>query len=80
MKTFIAVLAVILLASFSDRNYRTVENILDSSFKVYQISGYQGPRIDIKKDSLAQFLTALHYNIPLSDIENELKGEIESKE
>jgi hypothetical protein len=74
MKTLITVIAVIVLTSFSNKNNRTVENILDSSLKVYQISGYQGPKIDIKKDSLSQFLTALHYNIPLHEIENALNG------
>lgn len=48
--------------------------------KVYQISGYKGPKIDIKKDSLAQFLTALHYNIPLSEIENAFKWSPETTE
>lgn len=73
MKTLLTTLAVIVLTSYSPNNNRTIENILDSSLRVYQISGYQGPKIDIKKDSLAQFLTALHYNIPLSEIENALK-------
>lgn len=73
MKYLITVLAVTILASLSVKSNRPVENILDSSFRVYQISGYQGPKINIKKDSLAQFLTALHYSIPLSEIENELK-------
>jgi len=47
---------------------------------VYQISGFQGPNIDIKKDSLAQFLTALHYNIPLAEIERELEWSSETTE
>lgn len=80
MKTLITVLAVIVLACFSNKNNRTVENILDSSLKVYQISGYQGPKIDIKKDSLSQFLTALHYNIPLHEIENALNWSPETTE
>ena len=80
MKTLITVLAATILASYSFKNNRTVENILDASLKVYQISGYQGPKIDINKDSLAQFLTALHYNIPLSEIENTLKWGPETTE
>lgn len=80
MKTLITVLAVTILASYSFKNKNTVDNILDSSFRVYQISGYEGPKIDIKKDSLAEFLTALHYNIPLSEIENTLKWNPETTE
>lgn len=83
MKTFntlITVLTVMILASCSANNNRTVDDILNSSFRVYQISGYQGPNIDIKKDSLAQFLTALHYTIPLSEIENALEWSPETTE
>lgn len=80
LKTLSTVLAVTLLASCSFKNNRTVDNILKSSFRVYQISGYQGPKIDIKKDSLAQFLTALHYNIPLSEIESALQWSSETTE
>lgn len=80
MKILTIVLAVILLVSCSIKNNRTVDDILDSKFRVYQISGYQEPKIDIKKDSLAQFLTALHYNIPLSEIESTLKWSSETTE
>ena len=79
-KTLITVLAVIIFASCSAENNRTVDDILDSKFRVYQISGFQGPNIDIKKDSLAQFLTALHYNIPLAEIERELEWSSETTE
>jgi hypothetical protein len=72
--------AVVVLASCSANNSRTVDNILDSSFRVYQISGFEGPNIDIKQDSLAQFLVALHYDIPLPDIENELNWRAETTE
>jgi len=80
LKTLTTVLAVTILASCSFKNTRTVDHILNSSFRVYQISGYQGPKIDIKKDSLAQFLTALHYRIPLSEIESALKWSPETTE
>ena len=73
LKTLITVLAVIILASCSTDNNRTVDDILNSTYRVYQISGYEGPKIDIKKNSLAQFLTALHYDIPLSEIESALE-------
>jgi len=72
MKMLITVLAVAVLAGCSSVNNRTVDNILDSRFRVYQISEFQGPKIEIKKDSLAQFLVALHYDIPLSEIESAL--------
>ena len=72
-KILITAFAVSVLASCSLKNSRTVDNILNSSFRVYQISGYQGPKIDIKKDSLAQFMIALHHNIPFSEIESALK-------
>jgi hypothetical protein len=70
MKALITVLAVAMLASCSSEKNRTVDNILDSRFRVYQISGFQGPKIDIKKDSLAQFLIALHYDIQNSNKPN----------
>ncbi|QIA08926.1 hypothetical protein [Draconibacterium halophilum] len=78
MKTLIFVLVATIMANYSFQNNKTLEKILDSSLRVYQISGYRGPKIDIKQDSLAQFLTALHYNIPLSEIENELKWSTET--
>ncbi|MFO8030380.1 MAG: hypothetical protein R6U28_10990 [Cyclonatronaceae bacterium] len=80
LKTLITVLAVIILASCSTEKNRTVDDILNSPFRVYQISGFQGPNIDINKDSLAQFLVSLHYDIPLSDIENELNWSAETTE
>lgn len=80
MKTLITVLAVLIFASCSADNNRTVDDILDSTFRVYQISGYQEPNIDIKKDSLTEFLTALYYNIPLSEIERELNWNPETTE
>jgi len=80
LKTLVTVLAVTILASCSVKNNRTVDNVLNSSFRVYQISGYEGPKIDIKKDSLAQFLTALHYNIPLTEIESALDWSAETTE
>jgi len=80
LKTLITVLAVIILGGFSINNNRTVEDILNSSFRVYQISGHEGPKIDIKKDSLTQFLTALHYNIPLYKIESALEWSPETTE
>lgn len=69
---------VIILSSCSDHNNKTLDNILNSRFRVYQISGYQGPKINIKKDSLAVFLVALHYNIPLSEIQSALNWDPET--
>ena len=80
LKAFIIVLSVVIVRNYSTNNHRTVDDILDSSFRVYQISGYEGPKIDIKKNSLAEFLTALHYKIPLSKIQNALKWNPETTE
>ncbi|MFO7798238.1 hypothetical protein [Rhodohalobacter sp.] len=83
MKTvniLMTVLAVMILASCSANNKRTIDDILDSPFRVYQISGFDGPKLDINKDSLAQFLVSLHYDIPLSDIEHELNWSSEITE
>ena len=57
-----------------------MDDILDSTFRVYQISGFDGPNIDIRQDSLAQFLVALHYDIPISEIERELEWSPEETE
>ncbi|TVR28126.1 MAG: hypothetical protein EA390_12840 [Balneolaceae bacterium] len=80
LKSLITVLAVLILASCSADNNKTVDDILNSTYRVYHISGYEGPNIDINKDSLAQFLTALHYNIPLSEIESALEWSPEATE
>lgn len=80
MKTLTTVLACILLLSCTAETNRTVDDILNSTFRVYQISGFDGPKIDIKSDSLTEFLTALHYDIPLSDIEHELEWSPETTE
>jgi hypothetical protein len=80
MKYLITAIAVIFLVSCSSENKRTLDDILNSSFRVYQISGYEGPKIDIRKDSLAQFLVALHYDIPLAEIERALNWGSETME
>lgn len=80
LKTLITVLAVIFLADCTAENNRTVDDILNAPLRVYHISGFEGPKLDINQDSLAQFLTALHYNIPLSEIENALKWSPETTE
>jgi|GEM_PF-853462 len=80
LKTLMTVLAVLILAGCSANKSRTVDDILNSPFRVYQISGFDGPNIDINNDSLAQFLVALHYDIPLSEIEQELNWSPETTE
>jgi len=80
LKTLITMLALIILAGCTAENNRTVDDILNAPLRVYHISGFEGPQIDINKDSLAQFLTALHYNIPLSEIERALKWSPETTE
>mgnify|MGYP006275747807 FL=1 len=73
MKSLITILALLIFTGCSAEKNRTMVDILDSTFRVYQISGFDGPNIDIKQDSLAQFLVALHYNIPISEIERKLE-------
>jgi len=80
LKALTALLGVLILISCSTNNNKTVDDILNSTYRVYQISGYEGPNIDINQDSLARFLTALHYDIPLSDIENGLNWSAETTE
>jgi hypothetical protein len=80
MKISIAALLVFILSSCHTESQRTLENILNSSFRVYQISGHQGPKINLAQDSLAQFLIALHSHIPLSEIEKALKWNDETTE
>ncbi|NBC64991.1 MAG: hypothetical protein GVY07_04925 [Bacteroidetes bacterium] len=80
MKALTIVLASILLLSCTSETNRTADDILDSTFRVYQISGFDGPKIDIRQDSLAQFLVALHYDIPVSEIERKLEWSPEETE
>lgn len=80
MKNIIIVLGIFILTGCLHSNNRTMDDILSSKFRVYQISGYEGPKIDIKKDSLAQFLTALHYDTPLTEIERKLDWTPETTE
>jgi len=80
LKALTALLGVLILISCSTNNNKTVDDILNSTYRVYHISGYAGPNIDINQDSLARFLVALHYDIPLSDIENELNWSAETTE
>ncbi|NBC66198.1 MAG: hypothetical protein GVY07_11170, partial [Bacteroidetes bacterium] len=53
MKALTMGLASILLLSCTSETNRTVDDILDSTFRVYQISGFDGPNIDIRQDNLA---------------------------
>jgi predicted DNA-binding transcriptional regulator len=80
MKSLITILALLIFAGCSTDKNRTLDDILDSTFRVYQISGFDAPNIDIKQDSLAQFLVALHYNIPISEIERKLEWSPETTE
>jgi DNA-binding MarR family transcriptional regulator len=72
MKYYSIVLFMIILTSCQVEDQRTLENILQSSFEVKQISGYDSPKIDIRKDSLYAVLTALHYGISPGEITNQL--------
>ena len=68
MKFLSLILFVNIITSCKVENQRTLENIIESSFEVKQISGYDQPKININKDSLYIFLTALHYNISVKEI------------
>lgn len=78
MKYLIVVMAVVCIVSCSSERGRTLDDIFNSTFRVYQISGYDGPKIDIRKDSLTQFLVALHYDIPMPEIESSLAWSAET--
>ena len=80
MKSLITILALLIFTGCSAEKNRTMVDILDSTFRVYQISGFDGPKLDINQDSLAQFLVALHYDIPLSEIERQLNWSAETTE
>ncbi|WP_299523743.1 hypothetical protein [Winogradskyella sp.] len=56
----------------------SMDDVLNSKLLVYQISGFDGPKVNINNDSLAQFLTSLYYNVPLTDIETALQWDSET--
>jgi len=67
-------LLLILFGSCEMNNERTMEAIKNSSFNLSQISkGNNNPNINASKDSLDLLLTALHYRIPIKEIEKGLK-------
>jgi len=70
MKLLKFILLVLILGSCSTNKERILKNITNSTFETKRISkGNNSPNIDISKDSLDLFLAALHYKIPLKEIE-----------
>jgi len=71
---FLKILLLILIfSSCTETNKRTLKDITHSIFEIKQISkGNNNPDIDISKDSLDLLLIALHYKIPINEIERYL--------
>jgi len=66
----IILLFLLILDSCTSNDKRTLKDISESSFKIKQISkGNNNPNIDISKDSLDLLLIALHYGIPIKEIQ-----------
>lgn len=63
-------LFILIFSSCTVTNKRSLKDITHSIFEIKQISkGNNNPDIDISKDSLDILLIALHYKIPLNEIE-----------
>lgn len=70
MKLLKLILLLLILGSCSTNKGRTLKNITNSTFNTGQIKkGNNNPAIDITKDSLDLLLIALHYKIPIKEIE-----------
>lgn len=64
------ILLLLIFSSCAKNNKRLLNDIVNSSFEIKQISkGNNNPGIDISKDSLDLLLIALHYNISINEIE-----------
>ena len=64
------VLLLLILSSCAVSKKRGLNNITNSTFKIKQISkGNNNPNINVSKDSLDLLLIALHYKIPINEIE-----------
>jgi len=69
MKFSKILLLLLIFASCTVNNKRTLKEITNSTFEIRQISkGNNNPDIDISKDSLDLLLIALHYKIPIKEI------------
>lgn len=63
-------LLILIFSSCTINNKRILNDIANSTFEIKQISkGNNNPDIDISKDSLDLLLIALHYKIPIKEIE-----------
>jgi len=70
MEIFKILLLLLIFGSCTVNNKRILKDITNSTFEIKQISkGNNNPDIDISKDSLDLLLIALHYKIPIKEIE-----------
>ena len=69
---FLAILILLIIVGSCEMNSeRALKDIITSTFETKQISrGTNNPNIDISKDSLDLLLIALHYGLPIKEIEN----------
>ena len=71
MNFLILILSLLIIESCTLNSEKTLKEISNSSFEIKQISkGNNNPVIDISKDSLDLLLVALHYKIPIKEIED----------
>ncbi len=74
IKILIPIIILIIVGSCGVNKERTLKDITNSTFEIRQISkGNNNPNIDISKDSLDLLLIALHYKIPIKEIEKYFK-------
>jgi len=70
MKFLIFFLLLLIFGSCTINNKKVLNNITNSTFETSQISrGNNNPNIDISKDNFDFLLIALHYKIPIKEIE-----------
>jgi len=69
---FLAIIIILIIVGGCEMNSeRALKDITTSTFETKQISkGNNNPNIDISKDSLDLLLIALHYGLPIKEIEN----------
>lgn len=75
MKNTIKLCLLLILFGSCDMNKEKIlEDIKSSTYRKFQISsGSNSPDLNIDKDSLNLFLTALHYRVPIKEIEKGFK-------
>ncbi len=74
IKSLIPIIILIIIESCGVNKEKTLKDITNSTFEIRQISKENNsPNIDISKDSLDLLLVALHYKIPIKEIERYFK-------